>query len=83
MLTLEEARRVLAFSVPTAANLAGVSTSAMYMACERGEVESVRLCGRILVLSVPFLRRFGLDGDDEALAAAGAGLGSPPAHQCQ
>jgi hypothetical protein len=63
-LTLEDARQVLAISVPLAARLAGVSDSAMYLACERGEVESIRLCGRILVLSAPFLRRFGLEADD-------------------
>lgn len=83
LLTLDEARQVLAFSVPTAAKLAGVSTSAMYLACERGEVESTRLCGRILVLSVPFLRRFGLDVDDKALAAHASTLATMPAHQCQ
>jgi hypothetical protein len=83
LLTLDAARQVLAFSVPTAANLAGVSTSAMYLACERGEVESTRLCGRILVLSVPFLHRFGLDLDDKAMAAASSSLATKPAHQCQ
>lgn len=66
LLTLDEALQVVALSVPTAAHLAGVSASAMYLACERGEVESTRLCGRVLVLAVPFFRRFGLDVDDKA-----------------
>jgi hypothetical protein len=64
-LTLDEAQAVLGFSVPTAARLAGVSPSAMYLACERGEVASIRLCGRVLVLAVPFMRMFGAETDWE------------------
>ena len=82
LVTLDEAKNVLGFSVPVAARLAGVSPSAMYLACERGEVESIRLCGRILVKSVPFMRLFGLDVDDKALADPTASLFSGPAHEC-
>lgn len=79
--TLAEAQQVLGLSVPTAAKLAGVSPSAMYLAVERGEVASVRLCGRIIVKSVPFMRLFGLDVDDKALAGIADSLTSSPAQQ--
>jgi len=79
--TLAEAKQVLALSVPAAAKLAGVSTSAMYLACERGEVESTRLCGRILVKSVPFMRLFGLDVDSKVLAGIADSFTSSPAQQ--
>jgi hypothetical protein len=48
-------------SVPEAARRVGVSPSAMYQACATQEVESVRFCGRVLVLAVPLARRFGVD----------------------
>lgn len=83
LLTLDEPRQVLGLSVPTAARLAGVSVAAMYLAVARGEVESIRLCGRILVLSVPFMRRFGLNIEDKALAQAATSLKTTLAHQCQ
>jgi len=79
--TLAEAKQVLGLSVDVAAKLAGVSPSAMYLACERGEVESTRLCGRILVKSVPLMRLFGLDVDDKALAGIADSLTSSPAQQ--
>ena len=79
LLTLAEAKNVLGFSVPVAARLAGVSPSAMYSACERGEVESIRLCGRILIKGVLFMRLFGLDVDDKVLGAVSASFASTPA----
>ena len=83
LMTRAEAMNVLAFSVPVAARLAGISPSAMYLACERGEVESTRMCGRILVKSVPFMRLFGLDVNDKVLAGVDDSLGSKPARECK
>ena len=81
--TLAEAQQVAAFSVSTAAMLAGTSVSAMYLACERGEVESTRLCGRILVKSVPFLAMFGVDSDAvNVVAEATSSLDPSGARQC-
>ena len=62
-LTIAEAQRVLGLSVPAAAKLAGVSEAKMYLACQRGEVASVRAFGRVLVCAVPFLAMFGVDSD--------------------
>ena len=80
-LMLDEARQVLGLSVPTAARLAGVSKSAMYLACERGEVESTRMCGRILVKAVPFMRQFGLNVDDKVVAGPAFSLECAHAHE--
>ena len=79
--TLDEARQVLGLSVPAAAKQVGVSTSAMYLAVERGEVASTRLCGRILVQALPLCRQFGLGVDDKELADAASHLKSTSAHQ--
>jgi len=83
LLTLDEARQRLGLSVRDAAHLAGLSSSAVYLACERGEIESTRLCGRILVLSVPFMRQFGLDVGDKVVADATSSLESKSASECK
>jgi len=65
--TLDEARRVAAFSVPTASKLTGLSESQLYAGCANGSIPSVRVLGRILVCSAPFLALFGADvAPDEA-----------------
>ena len=70
--TLDEARRVAAFSVATAQKLTGLSASQIYAGCANGSIPSVRVLGRILICSAPFLALFGAD-----VAAEGA-----PACKC-
>ena len=51
----------LALAVERAARLVGVSRSSMYAAVKRGDVETTRLNGRTVVLTVPLLQRMGID----------------------
>jgi hypothetical protein len=51
----------LALAVERAARLVGVSRSSMYAAVQRGDVETTRLNGRTVVLTVPLLQRMGID----------------------
>jgi hypothetical protein len=51
----------LALRVEDAARLVGVGRSSMYAAVKRGEFATVRIAGRTVVLTVPLLRRLGLD----------------------
>jgi hypothetical protein len=51
----------LALAVERAARLVGVSRSSMYAAVRRGDVETTRLNGRTVVLTVPLLQRMGID----------------------
>ena len=81
--TVQEARLLAGISVPAGAHLSGVSESALYAAVQRGEVESVRLCGRILIKSAPFLALFGLEVDDETMEASSASVDSEGAHECK
>ena len=52
-------------TVKTAAKEAGVSPTAMYEACARGEVPSIKIGRRVLVLRGPFDKML---GKDEAVA---------------
>ena len=66
----------LTLRVEKAARLVGLGRSSMYAAIKRGEFASMRIGGRIVVLTLPLLRRMGLDaalvgdGDDEVRALA-------------
>lgn len=51
----------LALAVERAARLIGVSRSSMYAAVKRGDIETTRLNGRTVVLTVPLLQRMGVD----------------------
>lgn len=54
-------RLPLTLSVERAAGIVGVSRTAMYAAVRRGDFESIRVNGRVAVLTVPLLRRIGVD----------------------
>ena len=49
----------LAITVLEAAAMSGLSRQAIYRLVDRGEIESTRLGGRILILFRPFKRKFG------------------------
>jgi hypothetical protein len=51
----------LALRVEDAARLVGVGRSSMYAAVKRGEFSTMRINGRTVVLTVPLLRRMGLE----------------------
>ncbi len=63
----EKARLFNVATVPvkSAAKEAGVSPTAMYEACARGEVPSIKIGRRVLVLRGPFDKML---GKDEAVA---------------
>ena len=48
--------------VKSAAKEAGVSPTAMYEACARGEVPSIKIGRRVLVLRGPFDKMLGKEG---------------------
>lgn len=66
----------LTLGVEEAARLIGLGRSSMYAAIKRREFASMRVGGRIVVLTLPLLRQVGLDaeligdGDDEVRALA-------------
>jgi len=49
------------FYVPDAAKIAGIGLSTMWLAVNSGEIESVKLRGRVLIPTIPFLRMFGIE----------------------
>ena len=49
----------LAITVLEAAAMSGLSRQAIYRLVSKGEIESTRLGGRILILFRPFKRKFG------------------------
>jgi len=48
---------------PTVAKAVGISRQAAYDAVARGEIESIRVGDRVLVLTAPLRRKLGLDLD--------------------
>lgn len=50
----------LTLGVERAARLLGVGRSSMYAAVKRGDIETMRLNGRTVVLTVPLLQRVGV-----------------------
>jgi hypothetical protein len=53
----------LTLRVEDAARLVGVGRSSMYATVKRGEFSTMRINGRTVVLTVPLLRRIGLEVD--------------------
>ena len=53
----------LTLRVGDAARLVGVGRSSMYAAVQRGDFSALRINGRTVVLTVPLLRRMGLEVD--------------------
>lgn len=53
----------LTLGVERAARLLGVGRSSMYAAVKRGDIETMRLNGRTVVLTVPLLQRVGVPID--------------------
>ena len=47
--------------VPEAAKIARVGVSTMWLAVNSGEIESVKLRGRVIIPTIPFLRKFGIE----------------------
>ncbi|GAB2837405.1 helix-turn-helix domain-containing protein [Microbacterium insulae] len=47
--------------VPEAAKIARIGVTTMWLAVNSGEVESVKLRGRVLIPTIPFLRKFGIE----------------------
>ena len=82
--TLDEARTLLAISVPAGAAFIGVSEAKMCRAVATGKIPAVRVCGRVLICAVPFLAMFGVESDvGSAVAEASASLDSSHAHECE
>lgn len=55
----------VAFDVRDAAPILGVGESTMWLAVRSGEVPSVRIRGRVLIPTVPFLRMFGIESSND------------------
>lgn len=53
----EDEPQTLTMSVPRAAKIAGIGRDQAYAAARRGDIPSIRLGGRLLVLSVPFMKK--------------------------
>lgn len=51
----------LTLGVERAARLVGIGRSSMYTAVKRGDFETIRLNGRTALLTLPLLRRMGLE----------------------
>lgn len=51
----------LTLGVERAARLVGIGRSSMYTAVKRGDFETIQLNGRTAVLTLPLLRRMGLE----------------------
>ncbi|QMU98209.1 helix-turn-helix domain-containing protein [Microbacterium esteraromaticum] len=51
----------VAFDVRDAAPILGVGESTMWLAVRSGEIPSIRIRGRVLIPTVPFLRMFGIE----------------------
>lgn len=47
--------------VRQAAKIADVGESTMWLAVRSGEIESVKLRGRVIIPTIPFLRLFGIE----------------------
>lgn len=63
-------RLPLTLAVERAAKIVGVGRTAMYAAVRRGDFETIDLNGRLAVLTVPLLRRIGVElSFEETLSA--------------
>lgn len=51
----------IALSVNQATQIAGVALSTMWEAVRDGSVESIKIRGRVLIPTIPFLKRFGIE----------------------
>jgi excisionase family DNA binding protein len=58
----------LTLGVERAARLVGIGRSSMYAAVKRGDIPATRINGRIAMLTVPLLKRMGLETDATAWA---------------
>lgn len=54
-------RLPLTLSVERAAKIVGIGRTAMYTAVRRGDFRTIRLNGRLAVLTLPLLRRIGIN----------------------
>lgn len=60
----------LTLGVERAARLVGIGRSSMYLAVKRGDFETIHVNGRTAVLTLPLLRRMGLDVPNVELPGA-------------
>lgn len=51
----------IGLDVPEAARIARIGVSTMWLAVNAGEIESVKLRGRVIIPTIPFLRLFGIE----------------------
>jgi len=61
----------LTLGVERAARLVGIGRSSMYLAIKRADFETIQVNGRTAVLTLPLLRRMGLDVPDVELPGPG------------
>lgn len=61
-------RGTLAYSVPQAGVMVGLSRNASYDAAKRGEIPTIPFGSRLIVPRVPWLRKLGLDPQNETAA---------------
>ena len=57
-----QSENALAYDVAEARARVPLSRNAFYAAIARGEIESTRIGGKILIPRAPFHRKFGLEG---------------------
>jgi hypothetical protein len=59
-------RGTLAYSIPQAGRMIGLSRNASYEAAKRGEIPTIAFGSRLIVPRVPWLRKLGADPDSNA-----------------
>jgi hypothetical protein len=61
-------RGTLAYSVPQAGAMVGLSRNASYEAAKRGEIPTIPFGSRLIVPRVPWLRKLGIEDSDGVAA---------------